>query len=53
MERNCGAALVSARFRDVRDLRNTSSNPQRKHVTNGMLSPIEFEQWQKLKMQGV
>ena len=28
-------------------------NPQRKHVRNGMLSPIDFEQQQKLKLQGV
>jgi putative transposase len=27
-------------------------NPQRKHVRNGMLSPIDFEQRQKLKLQG-
>ena len=28
-------------------------NPQCKHVRNGMLSPIAFEQQQKLKLQGV
>ena len=28
-------------------------NPQRKHTNNGMLSPVEFERQQKLKMQGV
>ena len=28
-------------------------NQQRKHVRNGMLSPIDFEQRQKLKLQGV
>jgi len=28
-------------------------NPQRKHVRNGMLSPINFEQQQKLGLQGV
>jgi putative transposase len=28
-------------------------NPQRKHFGNGMLSPIDFEQQQKLKLQGV
>jgi len=28
-------------------------NPQRKHVNNGMLSPIAFQQQQKLKQQGV
>ena len=28
-------------------------NPQRKYVRNGTLSPIAFEQLQKLKLQGV
>ncbi|MBC7735782.1 MAG: hypothetical protein H7245_00825 [Candidatus Saccharibacteria bacterium] len=28
-------------------------NPQRKHVRNGMLSPIAFKQQQKMKLQGV
>jgi putative transposase len=28
-------------------------NPQRKHVRNGMLSPIAFEEQQKPKLQGV
>jgi hypothetical protein len=28
-------------------------NPQRKHVRNGMLSPIAFEQQQKLKLHGI
>ena len=28
-------------------------NPQRKHVRNGMLSTIDFEQQQKLKLQDV
>jgi hypothetical protein len=28
-------------------------NPQRKHVRNGMLSPIAFEPQPKLKWQGV
>ena len=28
-------------------------NPQRKHTNNGMLSPVEFERQQKLKLQGV
>jgi putative transposase len=28
-------------------------NPQRKHVRNGMLSPIDFEQQQKLKLKGI
>jgi putative transposase len=28
-------------------------NPQRKHVRNGLLSPVDFEQQQKLKLQGI
>ncbi len=28
-------------------------NPQRKHAKNGMLSPIAFQQQQKLKLQAV
>jgi hypothetical protein len=28
-------------------------NSQRKHVRNGLLAPIAFEQQQKLKLQGV
>ena len=28
-------------------------SPQRKHVRNGMLSPVTFEQQQKLELQGV
>jgi putative transposase len=28
-------------------------DPPRKRVRNGMLSPIDFEQQQKLKLQGV
>ena len=28
-------------------------NPQRKHVRNGILSPVKFEQQQKLKLQGI
>ena len=28
-------------------------NPQRKYVRNGMLSPMTFEQQQKLELQGV
>ena len=39
--------------RDVFDYIEFFYNPQRKHVRNGMLSPIDFEQQQKLKMQGV
>ena len=39
--------------RDVFDYIEFFYNPQRKHVGNGMLSPIAFEQQQKLKLQGV
>jgi putative transposase len=28
-------------------------NPQRKHVRNGMLSPVEFEAQHKMNPQGV
>ena len=28
-------------------------NPKRKHVTNGMLSPVEFDWQQKTKTEGV
>jgi putative transposase len=28
-------------------------NPKRKHVRNGMLSPVEFERQQKMKTEGV
>jgi putative transposase len=38
---------------DVFDYIEFFYNPQRKHVTNGMLSPIAFEQQQKRKPQGV
>ena len=38
---------------DVFDYIEFFYNPQRKHVRNGMLSPINFEQQQKLKLQGV
>lgn len=37
---------------DVFDYIEFFYNPQRKHVRNGMLSPIAFEQQQKLKLQG-
>ena len=37
---------------DVFDYTESFYNPQRKHVRNGMLSPIAFEQQQKLKLQG-
>jgi putative transposase len=39
--------------RDVFDYIEFFYNPQRKHVRNRMLSPIAFEQQQKLKLQGV
>jgi putative transposase len=39
--------------RDVFDYIEFFYNPQRKHVRNGMLSPMAFEQQQKLKLQGV
>lgn len=39
--------------RDVFDYIEFFHNPQRKHVRNGMLSPIAFEPQQKLKLQGV
>ena len=39
--------------RDVFDYIEFFYNPQRKHVRNGMLSPIAFEQQQKLKLKGV
>jgi transposase InsO family protein len=38
---------------DVFDYIEFFYNPQRKHVRNWMLSPIAFEQQQKLKLQGV
>ena len=28
-------------------------NPKRKHVRNGMLSPVEFERQQDMKTEGV
>lgn len=28
-------------------------NPKRKHVRNGMLSPVEFEKQQKIEPEGV
>ena len=39
--------------RDVFEYIEFFYNPQRKHVRNGMLSPIAFEQQQTLKLQGV
>ena len=38
---------------DVFDYIEMFYNPQRKHVRNGMLSPVEFETRQKLKPQSV
>lgn len=38
---------------DVFDYIEMFYNPQRKHARNGMLSPINFEQQQKLNPQGV
>ncbi len=38
---------------DVFDYIEMFYNPQRKHVRNGMLSPVEFERQQKMKTEGV
>jgi putative transposase len=38
---------------DVFDYIEFFYNPQRKHVGNGMLSPIAFQQQRKMKQQGV
>lgn len=38
---------------DVFDYIEMFYNPKRKHANNGMLSPINFEEQQKLKLQGV
>jgi len=38
---------------DVFDYIEMFYNPKRKHARNGMLSPVDFEQQQKLKPQGV
>jgi len=43
---------VEAR-RDVFDYIEMFYNPQRKHVRNGMLSPVEFERQQKMRTEGV
>ena len=43
---------VEAR-RDVFDYIEMFYNPTRKHVRNGMLSPVEFERQQKMKTEGV
>ena len=39
--------------RDVFDYIEMFYNPKRKHVRNGMLSPVEFERRQKMKAEGV
>jgi putative transposase len=39
--------------RDVFDYIELFYNPKRKHGNNGMLSPVEFERQQKMKLQGV
>jgi putative transposase len=39
--------------RDVFEYIEMFYNPQRKHGRNGMLSPVDFEQQQNWKMQGV
>ena len=38
---------------DVFDYIEMFYNPNRKHVRNGMLSPVEFERQQKIKTEGV
>ena len=38
---------------DVFDYIEMFYNPKRKHANNGMLSPINFEKQQKMKLQGV
>ncbi len=39
--------------RDVFDYIEMFYNPKRKHVRNGMLSPVDFERQQKMKTEGV
>lgn len=39
--------------RDVFDYIEMFYNPKRKHVRNGMLSPVEFERQKKVKAEGV
>ena len=43
---------VEAR-QDVFDYIEMFYNPTRKHVRNGMLLPVDFEQQQKMKTEGV
>ena len=38
---------------DVFDYIEIFYNPKRKHVRNGMLSPVEFDRQQKTKAEGV
>jgi len=46
-------ATRAAARRDVFEYIEMFYNPQRKHTNNDMLSPVEFERQQKLKMRGV
>ncbi len=39
--------------RDVFDYIEMFYNPKRKHVRNGMLSPVKFERQQKMRTEGV
>ena len=39
--------------RDVFDDSEMFYNPKRKHVGNGMLSPVEFERQRKISTEGV
>jgi transposase InsO family protein len=43
---------VEAR-QDVFDYIEMFYNPKRKHVRNGMLSPVEFERQQEMRTEGV
>jgi putative transposase len=38
---------------DVFDYIEMFYNPKRKHARNGMLSPVDFEQQQKMRTEGV
>ena len=53
MQSRCDRDSAYEARQDVFDYIEFFYNPQRKHVRNGMLSPIDFEQQQKLKLQGV
>lgn len=52
IRRKTYASREAAR-RDVFEYIEMFYNPQRKHTNNGMLSPVEFERQQQMKMQGV